>query len=423
MSGGTLIVGAGQAGVQVAASLRESGYQDSITLVGAETHHPYARPPLSKEFLAGHAELKSLELRTSDFYSVQRIEVLPAERVVEVHLSADGNEGSGTAVTATGRELQFDKLALTTGARPRRLDLNGAELEGVCYLRVIEDAHLLRSLLADAQNAVVIGGGFIGLEAASAARSAGKTVTVVEAAERLVPRSVAPVISEFLLNAHKRRGVEIRLGAQVTALHGVDGHVTAVELGDGTQVPADLVIVGVGIIPRTELAEQIGLDCDRGIVVDTYARTSIPSIVAAGDCTVLPNPLTGEGRYRLESTQNAMSQARIAAASIMGNLQPHNSVPWFWSDQYDLKLQIAGLTDGYDDHVVRGEPDSESFSVLYYRHGRLLAVDAINRAPDYLAVRAALGRRATINPGPAANPSVLLKTLIIEDESIPVTQP
>jgi 3-phenylpropionate/trans-cinnamate dioxygenase ferredoxin reductase subunit len=420
MSGGTLIVGAGQAAVQIAASLREGGYQDAITLVGAEAHYPYSRPPLSKEFLAGHAELGSLELRTLDFYKQERIDVLPSERIVELQLSTDGEEGSGIALTDSGRELKFDKLALTTGARPRRLDLSGAKLEGVCYLRVVEDAHLLRSSLAGAQNVVVIGGGFIGLEAASAARSAGKTVTVVEAAERLVPRSAAPVISEFLLNAHARRGVEIRLGAQVRSLRGVDGHVVAVELGDGTEVPADLVIVGVGIIPRTELAEQIGLECDRGIVVDSYARTSIPSIVAAGDCTVLPNPVTGEGRYRLESTQNATSQARIAAASILGDLRPHDTVPWFWSDQYDLKLQIAGLTDGYDDHVVRGEPDSESFSVLYYRQGRLLAIDAINRAADYLSVRAALGRRATIDPRAAADASVALKNLIVEDESVAI---
>jgi 3-phenylpropionate/trans-cinnamate dioxygenase ferredoxin reductase subunit len=417
MSAGALIIGAGQAGVQIAASLREGGFQDPITLVGAEEHYPYSRPPLSKEYLSGQAELDSLQLRTADFYREQRIDVLPAERVVELKVS--GVEGGGTAVTASGRELAFDKLAITTGARPRRLALEGAELDGICYLRVLEDARLLKSSLAQAQNVVVIGGGFVGLEAASMARSAGKNVTVLEAAERLVPRSVAPVISQFLFDAHARRGVEIRLDAQVTALHGTGGRVASVELADGTAVPADLVIVGVGIIPRTELAEQLGLACDRGVVVDVHARTSNPSVVAAGDCTVLPNPLTGQGRYRLESTQNAMSQARVAASTMLGELRAHDAVPWFWSDQFDLKLQIAGLTDGYDDHIVRGDPESESFSVLYYRQGRLLAVDAVNRPADYLTVRAVLGRRASIDPAQAGDAALPLKTLIVEGEPAP----
>jgi 3-phenylpropionate/trans-cinnamate dioxygenase ferredoxin reductase component len=417
MNAGALIIGAGQAGVQIAASLREGGFQDPITLVGAEEHYPYSRPPLSKEYLSGHAELDSLELRTADFYREGRIDVLPAERVVDLKLS--GTQGGGTALTASGRELAFDKLALATGARPRRLGLEGADLDGICYLRVLEDARLLKVSLAKAQNVVVIGGGFIGLEAASVARSAGKNVTVLEAAERLVPRSVAPVISQFLFDAHARRGVDIRLGAQVTGLSGIGGRVASVELADGTAVSADLVIVGVGIIPRTELAEQLGLDCDRGVVVDVHARTSNPSVVAAGDCTVLPNPVTGQGRYRLESVQNAMGQARVAAATMLGELRAHDAVPWFWSDQFDLKLQIAGLTDGYDDHIVRGDPVSESFSVLYYGQGRLLAVDAVNRPADYLTVRAVLGRRASIDPVLAADPAVPLKNLILAGEPAP----
>ena len=423
MTGGALIVGASQAGVQLASSLRQQGYSEAITLIGSEERYPYSRPPLSKAFLSGNADLKSLELRTKAFYAETGIDVVPGQRVVELSLAEGGHGGSGTAVTDEGRRLQFDDLALTVGARPRRLDLPGMELDGVCYLRVVEDAILLKYSLRTAHNIVVIGGGFVGLEAAAVARSEGKNVMVVEAAERLVPRSVAPVISEFLLDAHQRRGTSVFLKSQAVALHGEDGRVTSVELADGTRLDADLVVVGVGIVARTELAEQIGLDCDRGIVVDEFSRTSIRSIVAAGDCTVLPNPLTGEGRYQLESTQNADNQARAAAATLAGNPQPNKSVPWFWSDQYDLKLQIAGLTDGYDHHVVRGEPDSEKFSVLYYKQGALIAIDAINHAPDYMTVRGALQRGGTVPAEHAADASVALKTLVVPGSLTPVVQP
>lgn len=414
MNGGTLIVGASQAGAQLAVSLREAGDDGPITLIGAEAHPPYQRPPLSKAFLAGNADLASLELRTQAFYVDQRIDVVSAERVAELRLPSPGSQGSGTAVTDEGRTLAFDRLALTVGARPRRLDVPGTDLDGVCYLRVVDDAVLLRSHLTPARNVVVIGGGFIGLEAAAVARSEGKTVTVVEAAKRLLPRSVAPVVSEFYRKAHTRRGTEVRLDTEVAKIHGERGHVTAVQLMDGTLLPADLVIVGIGIVPRTEIAEQIGLVCDGGIVVDEFARTSEPSVVAAGDCTVLPHPLTGKGRVRLESTHNAVSQARVAAMTLAGKAEPYTEVPWFWSDQYDLKLQIAGLASGYDEHVVRGDPDSEKFSVLYYRQGRLWAIDAVNRAPDYVTVRRALSRGMTIPAEKAVDPDVPLKDLLVE---------
>ena len=413
MNGGTLIVGASQAGVQLAVSLRESGDEEPITLVGAEAQPPYQRPPLSKAFLDGKADMASLAFRTSAFYDEQRIDVVCAERVEQLSLPPVAPAGSGTAVTDRGRTLAFDRLALTVGARPRRLALPGADLEGVCYLRDVDDAVLLRTRLASARSVVVIGGGFIGLEAAAVARSQGKTVTVVEAADRLIPRSVAPIVSEFYRQAHLRRGSDVRVGAGVAALRGEHGHVAGVVLSDGTHLFADLVLVGVGIIPRTKLAEQIGLTCDRGIVVDEFARTSRPSIVAAGDCTVLPNPMTGEGRVRLESVQNAVSQARVAAATLAGRPEPYTAVPWFWSDQFDLKLQIAGLANGYDDYVVRGDPHSEKFSVLYYRDGMLLAVDAVNRAADYMTVRKALSQRATIPAEQARDSDTPLKGLVL----------
>lgn len=413
MTGGALIVGASHAGVQLAVSLRDYGYDEAITLVGAEPRPPYQRPPLSKAFLAGTADVASLELRTPAFYAERRIDVLSAERVTRLQLSPAAARGSGTALTDRGRTLAFDRLALTVGARPRRLDLPGADLDGVCYLRVVDDAARIRAHLTPARDVVVIGGGFIGLETAAVVRSEGKNVTVVEAAERLIARSVAPMISRFYQQAHTRRGTDVRHSAEVAEIHGAHGRVTGVRLTDGTLLPADLVVVGVGVVPRTELAEQLGLLCDGGVVVDEFARTSEPSVVAAGDCTVMPNPLTGEGRVRLESTPNAACQARVAAATLAGKPQPYTDVPWFWSDQYDLKLQIAGVTNGYDQLVVRGDPDRERFSVLYYRRGDLLAINAVNSAPDYLAVRKALASGTPLPVDQAAISDVPLKELLM----------
>jgi 3-phenylpropionate/trans-cinnamate dioxygenase ferredoxin reductase subunit len=236
---------------------------------------------------------------------------------------------------------------------------------------------------------------------------------VVEAADRLIGRAVAPVVSEFYRAAHARRGVDVRTDARVTWLAGRNGHVQAVELSDGTWIPADLVIVGIGVVPRTKLARQLGLECDGGIVVDRFARTSNRNVVAAGDCTVQPHPQSGAGRVRIESVQNAVSQAKAAAASLTGRREPNDAVPWFWSDQYELKLQIAGLSIGHDHHVVRGDLDGESFSVLYYREDRLVAVDAVNAPGDYMAVRKALTQGATIAAAAAADSSVPLRELIL----------
>jgi 3-phenylpropionate/trans-cinnamate dioxygenase ferredoxin reductase subunit len=409
---GTLIVGASQAGLQLAVSLRELGDTAPITLVGEELHPPYQRPPLSKEFLAGSAELGTLAFRKPDWYAAAGIELVTGERVTDLALSPGGHPG-GAAVTATGREIAFDRLALTTGAGARRLSVPGAELDGISYLRDIDDAARLRTRLSEATNVVVVGGGFIGLEAAAAARAQGKPVTVVEAAERLVARNVAPVVSEFCRQAHERRGATVLLSATVAAFRGDHhGRVCAVVLGDGRELPADLVVVGVGVVPRTELAQRIGLECDGAIVVDAHARTSHPSVVAAGDCTVRPHPLTGEGRVRLESVQNAVAQATVAAATLLGRFDDPRSVPWFWSNQADVRLQMAGLSTGYDEHVVRGEPDSERFSVLYYREGRLLAVDAVNNPVDYMVVRKALTQGATIPADKAADAATPLKSLL-----------
>jgi 3-phenylpropionate/trans-cinnamate dioxygenase ferredoxin reductase subunit len=407
---GTVIVGAGEASLQLAVSLRQKGYTDPITIVGLEDMPPYQRPPLSKAFLAETMDEDNLALRANDFYAENRIEILTGNRVTDIELDDDGT--GGTVTTVEGAHLPFARLALTTGARARKLTVPGSDLDGVCYLRSIPDARDLRARLARASRVVVIGGGFIGLEAASVARQRGLEVTVVETFDRLLQRVVAPPISDFYRTAHEKRGVQIILGSGVTALHGSNSSVAGVELSNGVVIPADLVIVGIGVEPRTELAEKLGLDCARGIVVDKHARTSNPAIVAAGDCTIQPHPNYPDEVVRVESVQNAVDQARVAALSLLGEPYPAPAVPWFWSDQGDLKLQIAGLSNGYDHYVVRGEPETEHFSVLYYRDGRLIATDAVNSPHDFMAAKRALATGSTIDPSRAEDASVPLKQLI-----------
>jgi 3-phenylpropionate/trans-cinnamate dioxygenase ferredoxin reductase subunit len=410
---GTLIVGASQAGVQLATSLRELGDDEPILLAGCEPRPPYQRPPLSKAYLSGKATASSLELRSPQWYVQKKIDLRLRTPIASIALDPPGG-GAGEATTRGGEKLGFARLALTVGGRARRLHLPGADLDGVCYLRHLRNAEELRERLAVATRGVVVGGGFIGLEAAAAATSAGKDVTVVDIADRLLGRAVAPVVSEFYIRAHQRRGTRTLLRTSIEAIEaGDDGRcVAGVRLAGGRLLPADLVLIGIGLEPRTELASQLGLAVEGGIVVDHHARTSNPAIVAAGDCTTLPHPLTGKGRMRIESVQNAVAQAQTAAASLLGRPLAARAVPWFWSDQADLKLQIAGLSQGYDQVVVRGAPPSERFSVLYYARDALIAVDAINAPRDYMVVRKVLGEGGTIPADRAADASVPLKELV-----------
>ncbi len=405
-----LIIGAGQAGMQIAVSLRDHGFTGAITLAGSESATPYQRPPLSKAYLSGDADVESLELRAQSFYDDRDIAVRCNDAVVSV--SFDGE--TGTAVTAAGARIAFAQLALTPGSEPRRISLPGSDLDGVLYLRDLADADALKARWAAAASVVVVGGGFIGLEVAAAARKAGKAVTVLEAADRLIARAVSPITSEFFRQAHMRRGTDVRLSVQVTSILGDGGQVTGVELADGDVVPADIVLVGIGVIPRSDLAQQLGLELVGGaIVVDEFTRTSDPRVVAAGDAVIMPHPLGRAGQFRLESVQNAVDQAKVAAATLMGAREPYRAVPWFWSDQADLKLQIAGLSTGFDQTVVRGNPDDERFSVLYYSGGELIAIDTVNDAPDYMVVRRALGQGANIPAESAADTSVSLKSLLV----------
>jgi 3-phenylpropionate/trans-cinnamate dioxygenase ferredoxin reductase subunit len=386
---GVLIVGGGQAAMHLASALREHGWQAAVTIVSEEARAPYQRPPLSKAFLSGNIDPTTLEFRSAEQYADDRITVLTGQRVTDVRPAAPGRPG--VAITEDGDRLEFGHLALATGARPRLLAVPGADLAGICYLRDVGHALELRERLAAAQRVLVVGGGFIGLEAAAAATAQGKAVTVVEAAGRLIGRVVAPVVSDFYAAAHRRRGVRVLLGTAVSRFEGVHGTVARAHLTDGSIAAADLVIIGIGAEPRTELAERLGLACAGGILVDAFARTSDPAIVAVGDCAVTPHPAAADGSpVRFESYGHATDHAKVAAATLAGVPAPYDATPWFWSDQGKLKLQIAGLSGGFDQVVLRGDPDEEKFSVLYYRAGRLLAVHAVNCPRDYLAVRRAL---------------------------------
>ena len=424
---GLLIVGGGQAAVQLAGSLRELGWQAAVTIAGDEPYAPYQRPPLSKAFLSGDADAATLQFRSAEHYERERITVLAGRRVTHVRAAAPGRPG--VAVTEAGDHLEFGRLALATGARPRPLPVPGTSLAGICYLRDVGHAIGLRERLTAARRVLVVGGGFIGLEAAAAATARGKAVTVVEAADRLIGRVVSPAVSAFYAAAHRRRGVQVLLSTGVSRFEGTvpantgpantgpastgpanpapadtGGAVTGAYLSDGGFVPADLVIIGIGAEPRTELAEQLGLACDGGIVVDACARTSDPAIVAAGDCAVTPHPAAADGALvRFESYGHALDHAKVAAATLAGVPAPYDAVPWFWSDQGSLKLQIAGLSAGYDQTVLRGDPGQERFSVLYYLAGRLLAVHAVNSPRDYLTVRRALAAGQQIPPELAAD--------------------
>ncbi|GLB68603.1 NAD(P)/FAD-dependent oxidoreductase [Arthrobacter mangrovi] len=413
---GLLIIGASQSGVQLAVSLRALGFDEHITLLGEEDHRPYQRPALSKEFLQGTVESESLIFRSNEYWQEHNVALVKGQRIERIERESDG---SGVAHAASGARFPFKRLALTVGARARKLDLPGAELDGVVYLRNADDALALKAQLDGVREAVVIGGGFIGLEAASSLHKMGKAVTVLEYGPRLIGRAVGEETSEYFLNAHRERGLDIRLDARMNRLvpAGDGSRVAGVELADGSVVPAQLVLVGIGVVPNTELAEQLGLDVDNGIVVDRHAVASDGTTVAVGDVANIPNPLPGapEGeRIRLESVNNAIEHAKVAAYSLMGRSEDYAGIPWFWSNQADLKLQIAGLTLGYDSTVVRRDDERGKFSVLYYRDGRIIAADCVNAPLDFMAVKNALAKGQNIPADAAADPAVVLKTIVTD---------
>jgi len=396
------IVGTGQAGFQAAASLRQEGFLGRIMLIGDEPVVPYQRPPLSKSYLARDSGLDELWLRPESFYAQHQIEVLVGETVTAI------DRTERRLRLASGGELSCDHLVLATGARFRPLPVPGAELDGVLPLRTLADADTLRERLDQARDIVVVGAGFIGLEFASVAIARGAAVHIIEVTQQPMGRVVSATISKFFTDAHRRWGAEVLLGTGVTRILGSAGRVSGIETSDGRHLPADLVLICIGVIPNAEIAREAGLAVDNGIVVDERLVTADPAILAIGDCANFPTPFAN-GRVRLESVQNAVDQARCVAAHIAGKPAPYDKVPWFWSDQGDLKLQIAGITVGHDTAVLRGDPESGHFSVFCYRAGRLIGVESVNQTADHVVARRLLAGDPKLTPEQAADLSYDLR--------------
>lgn len=407
MDAGIVIVGAGQAGFQAAASLREGGYHGRLTLVGDETALPYQRPPLSKAYLAGKTDVEGLALRPASFFAEHRITLHAASPARAI--DRDGRR----LVLADGTALPYAHLVLATGSRNRPLPVPGADLDGVRQLRGLADADALKAALAGTPRIVVIGAGFIGLEFAAVAAGRGLDVTVVEAADRPMARAVSPETAAFFRAAQEGLGVRFAFAAGVTAIAGNEGRVRAVTLADGRDLPADLVVVGIGVLPNAELAAEAGLPAADGVRVDAFLATPDPAISAIGDCARFPSPfahgLHGDGTVRIESVQNAIDQGRCLAARLNGKPASYAALPWFWSDQGPHKLQIAGLSAPGDAAVIRGE--GNAFSVFRFREGRLSAVESVNRAGDHMIARRLLTGGAALTPDQAADPGLDLKAL------------
>ncbi len=404
MSETFIIIGAGQAGGQAAGTLRSKGFEGRIVLIGEENYVPYERPPLSKAFLAGDIPVEKTYLRKPEFYEQKNIELRLGARVIGIDRDAK------TVNLEDGETLAYTKLLIATGSRVRTLDLSGAELEGIHYLRNIADVDGIRAAMTPGARLAIVGAGYIGLEVAAVARKLGHEVTVVEALDRVMARVAAPVISEFYEQVHRGAGVDLRLNTGLTAFEG-GGRFERLRLTDGSAVDGDLAVVGIGILPNVELAQEIGLKVDNGVVVDEYGRTEDPDIFAAGDVTNHPNAILGRN-IRLELVQNAMSQAKTAAMAMMGELEAYNEVPWFWSDQYDLKLQIAGLWEPDDEIVVRGDVAERKFSVVYLRDGAIAAINVVNNMKDFLPAKKLIAGKIKVDPARVADPDVSLKDLL-----------
>jgi 3-phenylpropionate/trans-cinnamate dioxygenase ferredoxin reductase subunit len=399
-----LIVGAGHAGFQVAASLRQHGFAERICLINDEAHLPYQRPPLSKAYLKGEGRPDSLMFRPDKFYRDQNIELI-GDRAVSIDRAAQ------KLLLASGASLDYGHLVLATGARNRLLDLPNANLPDVQYLRILDESEALRQRMGVARHVAVIGAGFIGLEFAATARAKGLEVDVIELGSRVMARAVTAEISNYFQGRHTSAGIRIRLGVQATSIESTDGKVAGVSLSDGRHIPADLIVVGVGVLPNVELAAEAGLPVASGIIVDEHLLTADPNISAIGDCALFASPRFG-GSLRLESVQNATDQARCVAARLTGDAKAYDGLPWFWSDQGDDKLQIAGLTTGYDHVVVRGDAEAWSFSAFCYKQGQLVGIESVNRAADHVFGRKILGMNRSIGPEKVADLSFDLKAAL-----------
>lgn len=397
------IVGAGQAGGQAAYSLRLAGYDGAITLIGEEPAPPYQRPPLSKAYLKGELEAERLFLKPIEYYAEHDIELVTGVAARSIDVAGRRIE------MAHGPAIGWDRLVIATGARPRKLALPGADLSGVVELRTLADVDRLKRLAGKGARLVVVGAGYIGLEAAAVGAQLGLKVTVLEAMPQVLSRVAGGEVGAFYTRMHRDAGTDVRLEARLEGFEGT-GYVTGARLAGGEIIPCDVALIGVGIVPNIELALEAGLVCGNGVVVDAQGRTSHPDIYAAGD--VAWRPLVHYGREgRLESVHNAIEGGKIAAAAMMGAAPPALEVPWFWSDQFDLKLQTAGLWTGADEQILRGDPVSRHFAVFYLKEGRVIAVDAVNSAPEYLVGKKLVAAKAKVAPAVLVDTSLSMKDI------------
>ena len=403
MSGQSVIIGAGQAGAQGAQSLRAAGYQGRIVLIGEEPVPPYQRPPLSKAYLQGTLGAERLALKPDAFFAQNGIDLRLGARAGAIDRSNARVEIEG------GERIPYDRLLIATGAPPRRLNCQGTELAGVHYLRTSADCEGLRPAIAGARRIVIVGAGYIGLEVAASARKAGRDVTVLEAQPRVLQRVAGPEISAFFDALHRAHGVDLRLGAMLAGFEG-RGKIERAVLATGVRINCDAVLIGVGAAPATSLAVEAGLAVDNGVATDEYARTSDPAIFAAGDCASHPSRLYGR-RMRLESVPNAIEQAKVAGANMAGGSLVYDATPWFWSDQYDVKMQTAGVAEGADAAIIRGDPAAARFSVWSLKDGRVLAVDAINDPGSFLASKKIIAAKSPVDAKRLADPATDLKSL------------
>jgi len=397
-----VIAGAGHAAGQLVASLKQQKFSGQIVLVGDEPYLPYQRPPLSKKFLSGDMPAERLYLKPTSFYDDPQIELRLETLISEI-------DRDGKTLKTDNGDIAYDTLILALGSRVRHLPVEGADLDGVHYLRRIADVDGIHAELQHKKNAVIVGAGYIGLEVAAVIRQLGLEVTVVEMADRVMSRVVSPEISDFYQIEHTTQGVKLRLSTGITAFRG-EGRINAVETEEGELIPADFVVVGIGIVPNVELAADAGLTVEDGIVVNDQCETSDPNIYAVGDCTAHPNSIY-DRQIRLESVHNALEQAKTAVSNICGKETHYSQVPWFWSDQYDLKLQIAGLSTGYDDIVIRGNPADRSFACLYLRDSRLIATDAVNSPKEFVQSKTLIAARTVVDRDKLADIAVPLKEM------------
>ncbi len=401
-----VVIGASHAAAGFVTGLRQDGWEGRIQVIGDEPLIPYHRPPLSKAILAGEKTIEESYIRPEEVYKKANVEFMLGTRAEAI------NTENKEVILTDGAKVSFDKLALTVGSRVRKITMPGDDLEGIYYLRDYNDVQQIKMKIKPGGNAVIIGGGYIGLEAAAVLNKLGMKVTVLEMMSRVLERVTSPEISEFYTRVHTEEGVNIICELGATGLEGNET-VERVLCNDGSSFDADLVIIGIGIVPNSEIAEQAGLKVENGIVVDEYARTSDPDIVAAGDCTYHYNKIYDRW-IRLESVQNASDQARVAASTVAGKEKAYNALPWFWSDQYDVKLQIAGLSQGYQDIIVRGDRNSSrSFAVFYLKDELVIAVDAINKAPEFMMGKRLISDKLKINRDKLSDENVHMKEVVI----------